>query len=118
MIRKVPLLRSYMKPKPPRRLLKETEEEREYKAWLHTLPCVVTGYEGDQIQAAHMGEGGLGQKKGTWFEAVPMRFDVHADWDQRKGQFEGWDDDHRAAQSDAWTAETKYKWHLRASDRG
>lgn len=104
-----------MKPKPPRRLLKETDEEKEYKAWLHTEACVWTGYEGELIQAAHMGEGGMGQKKGTWFEAVPMRFDVHADWDQRKGDFDGWSDEKRRAYGDHWIAKTKAAWNARAS---
>lgn len=106
-----------MNRRPARRIAKETDEESEYKDWLHTLPCVVTGYEGELIQASHLGEGGIGQKKGSWFEAVPMRSDVHEDWGQYKGYFEGWDREKRRLMGDYWIAQTKAAWNARASGR-
>ncbi len=95
MIRRVPLKRSYMKRSPARRIADETPEETAYKEWLHTRPCVATGYVGELIQASHMGEGGMSQKKGTWYDAVPMRADVHAEWGEHRGRFAGWTKERR-----------------------
>lgn len=90
MIRRVPLRPSRMVKRPPRRLDDETEGETAYKDWLHTQPCAVTGYVGELVQASHMGHGGMGQKNGSWYDAVPMRADVHAEWGEHRGRYAGW----------------------------
>ena len=118
MIRRVPLKRSYMRRSPARRIARETPEETVYKDWLHTQPCIVTGHVGERVQASHVGSGGMGQKKGTWFYAVPMRDDVHRDWEGHCGQFTGWSREERRGFADAWVALTQARWTVRKKDYG
>src|SRR5678815_5743793 len=104
-----------MKPaaKHARRIDKETEEEAEYKTWVHTRPCVVTGYRGELVQASHVGSGGMGQKKGSWLYAVPMRHDVHQEWGERRGRFRGWSREDRAWAAKIWVSDTLAAWERR-----
>jgi hypothetical protein len=109
--RKTPLTRDKpMRRDSPRRISKETPEEKTYKAWLHTRPCVVTGYMGELVQASHVGSGGMGQKKGTWFEAVPMHAEVHQEWGEYTGRFDGWGHAYRKYMAGLWIAETQAAW--------
>jgi len=87
MIRRRPITRRAAK-----RIARETIEESQYKVWLHFQPCVITGEVGERVQASHCGKGGMGQKKGTWFHAIPMRYDIHQQWGERNGWFLGWTD--------------------------
>ena len=107
MIRRVSLKRSYIKRSPPRRLDRETPEESVYKLWLHAQLCVMTGYVGERIQASHVGSGGMSQKKGSWFDAVPMRDDVHREWEERRGRFYGWSKEKRDLWAASWIARTR-----------
>ncbi len=74
-------------------------EHREYVAWVHTQPCAACGTR-QNIQAAHVGRGGMGMKHGSDAEVIPLcgpRFcecgceetinGCHAQHDQRFGRF-------------------------------
>lgn len=102
MIRRVPLRRSYIKRSPPRRIVRETPEETAYKDWLHSQYCVETGYVGPRVQASHVGSGGMGQKKGSWFDAIPMRDDIHREWEEHSGRYSGWSKEHRREVATGW----------------
>lgn len=75
-------------------------EHGEYIAWIHTQPCAACGTR-QNIQAAHVGRGGMGMKHGSDAEVIPLCgprvvfeafFSItyggcHADHDQLKGSF-------------------------------
>lgn len=46
-------------------------EHREYLAWIHTQPCAACGTR-QNIQAAHVGRGGMGMKHGSDAEVIPL----------------------------------------------
>jgi hypothetical protein len=80
------------------------QEHAEYLAWIHTRPCAACGTR-KNIQAAHVGRGGVGMKHGSDAETIPLcgprmmagefhgepQFysvqGCHADHDQCRGQF-------------------------------
>jgi hypothetical protein len=75
-------------------------DHREYIAWVHTQPCAACGTR-QNIQAAHVGRGGMGIKHGSDAEVIPLcgprawnlpasrlSYDgCHAEHDQLKGHF-------------------------------
>jgi hypothetical protein len=46
-------------------------DHAEYLAWVHTQPCAACGTH-QNIQAAHVGQGGMGMKHGTDAEVIPL----------------------------------------------
>lgn len=77
-------------------------QHAEYVRWVHAQPCAACGYEGEAIQAAHVGVGGVGLKHGDDDKAIPLCGPhltnwwqvasttvpgCHADHDQCRGQF-------------------------------
>lgn len=87
----------------PRRRTKHqvaNEPHREYIAWLHEQACAACGTR-QNIQAAHVGQGGTSLKHGSDAEAIPLCGPNHAlyygggkimvgchfDHDNRRGQF-------------------------------
>ncbi|WP_068318988.1 hypothetical protein [Polycladidibacter hongkongensis] len=60
-------------------------KDRSYLSWLHTLPCVVSGREGDGVQAAHLRAGNLayakpqsgGQQKPDDYWCLPLFHTEH-----------------------------------------
>lgn len=47
-------------------------QHAEYIHWLHDQPCAACGYVGEAIQAAHVGQGGMGLKHGDDDQAIPL----------------------------------------------
>lgn len=47
------------------------QEHAEYLAWVHTRPCAACGTR-KNIQAAHVGRGGMGMKHGSDAEVIPL----------------------------------------------
>lgn len=43
--------------------------------------------------------------------AVPMRDDVHGEWDERRGRFRGWSQDRRARYSIHLVERTQWAWN-------
>jgi hypothetical protein len=104
---------------PRRRRTKHQEanvDHAEYLAWIHDQPCCVCGTM-QNIEAAHVGQGGVGMKHGSDAEVIPLCgphlvFDgerekkvkgvvyvvtdshiargCHAEHDQFTGYFKGW----------------------------
>lgn len=65
-----------MKRSPIRRRARTKHQEanvqhREYVAWIHTQPCAACGTR-QAIQAAHVGQGGMGMKHGSDAECIPL----------------------------------------------
>lgn len=78
-------------------------EHREYVAWIHTQPCAACGTR-QNIQAAHVGQGGTGLKHGDDDQAIPLCIVCHQDQEQSRGQFK------RPAWAD------KYTWRAFVAD--
>ena len=74
-------------------------KDPKYLDWLHKLPCVVTGYTGDRIQAAHLRAAsqewnkrhtGMAEKSSDRW-CLPLRDDIHAE-QHAMGEMEFWKD--------------------------
>lgn len=84
----------------PRRLERQTPEDRERLRAVHLLRCCVSRvpYAGPcrlPIQASHVRQmTGLGLKPPD-SDTLPMCAGHHEDWEQRKGVFRGWSDGQR-----------------------
>lgn len=66
------------KTKPPKRRKKRSKSEtariygpEDFRKWLHQQPCVVCGYQGPEVEAAHTRNGGIGYKA-SWRHQAPM----------------------------------------------
>lgn len=100
------LRRTYMRRRPPRRLEREAVFSP-YVAWLHAVGalCVVC-MSPVNIQGSHVGEGGMGQKRGKTCDMVrmcgPGANDCHAQWEQRKLYFRDWGWDRRREAARLW----------------
>ncbi|GHB33746.1 hypothetical protein GCM10007094_23240 [Pseudovibrio japonicus] len=61
-------------------------KDKKYLKWLHELPCVVTGREGEGVQAAHLRSGNLdygkpqsgGQQKPDDYWCLPLWHEEHS----------------------------------------
>lgn len=95
---RAPLPRSRMKAKRARRIDRETPQEKLYKAWIHTQPCV--GEHFGKTDVGHKCEGaieqshernmtGLGLKSNN-LRSIPMCAWLHRLWEQHDGWFRGW----------------------------
>lgn len=80
----------------PRRILRMSDEDRDYTAWLHGEPCAaLASLPGHQvcsgpIQAAHLRDHtGLGLKAPA-DQQIPLCRSVHEDYDRHIGRFRDW----------------------------
>lgn len=98
--------RSPIRRRSPRRIEREAVF-RPYVDWLHAVGglCVVC-LSPVNIQGSHVGEGGMGQKRGTAADMVrmcgPRGNDCHAQWEQRKLYFRDWDRGRRREAARLW----------------
>jgi hypothetical protein len=106
------LKRSAIKPRRRTKHQARNEQNRPYVEWLHTQPCCACR-TWQNIQAAHVGVGGMGLKHGDDDCAIPLcgpRWldgrvleGCHAQHDQRKGRFSL--DEYTRAHLQEWDAQ-------------
>jgi hypothetical protein len=97
--RKAPLRRSPVKSRRKPKSHAETRGGEPFLDYLHGCPCVFRflGPCTGPIQAAHLTPKRLKSmgKKGDWTWQAPVCLSHHQDWDQYRGDFEGWDAERR-----------------------
>jgi hypothetical protein len=83
--------RSYIRRRSPRRIFKQTPEEKAYLDGVRGLPCMarVLGDCHGDIHAHHAGRSGVGQKAPD-DTAIPLCWFHHGDWHNCNGVFSGW----------------------------
>ena len=62
---------------------KPTKKEKSYMNWVRSLPCAITGYEGE-IDPSHLEgmswlTGKCAGKKGHYLSCIPMRHKLHVE---------------------------------------
>ena len=86
-----PMRRTWMKRKPPRRIARETPEEKAHKAGILDMrACAFSKYSNagrcrGPLQSGHLGHGrGTALKHGDWTTATRMCTSHHDQWDGRQ----------------------------------
>ena len=98
--RKTPISRSKMKKRTRR---PKKGDDKAYRDWIKTLPCCVTGTpapsDPSHLRSVKHGSGmGLKTNDRT---CIPMSREVHDEYEQHTGRFNG------------WSQEKREVWHLR-----
>ncbi len=97
--------RSYIRRKSPRRISKQTPEEKAYQEWVHDQECVgvrsFSTVEYGRRQTSHVCQGRIEQShdrnmtgmglKAPDRDSVPMCSELHRQWEQRTALFLGWE---------------------------
>ncbi len=109
-------------PEPAKRIAANIEHAG-YLAFVHSLPCVVTGLldgvwhhgrkEYVRVEANHLktfGDAGGQALKSSDFNTVPMAHWIHADWTDGTGDFKEWTREARRDASILWLEATHRRW--------
>jgi hypothetical protein len=119
-LKRTPLRRSgWIRRKPSRRVIRKTDADRAFTAWIHTQPCVGLRLRGHRcigrIEQSHeRNMTGLGLKASD-LRSVPMCGSLHRNWEGHTGPFAGWSKERRRV----WFAERIIEQHARyAVDTG
>lgn len=89
---------------PSRRVKRETPDDKAYKAWIHTQPCVYDGQgshdcawtrDWNPIEQSHeRNMTGMGRKEPN-HRSIAMCRELHRQWEQHKVNFAGWSKEKR-----------------------
>jgi hypothetical protein len=105
----VSLRRSYIRRKSPRRISKQTPEEKAYQEWIHEQECVgvrsFSTVEYGRRQTSHVCQGRIEQShdrnmtgmglKAPERDSVPMCSELHRQWTDHSGLFSQWEKPYR-----------------------
>ncbi len=112
--RKTPLTRDKpMRRGAPRRIARETLAEQQHKVAIRAYgTCAARGILpavecSPPLECAHLGSGGMGQKRGDWTETTMLCRGHHRAWDEHRGPFLRWTRERRQEQAAKWIREAR-----------